>query len=78
MEETIALIATTLLKTCTDDYASRIWSAIGDNVIIDVLQCTEDGIDGITEGDVALSIGRELASRLGVEDWPKNEKGENV
>ena len=64
--ETIAAAATSLLATCTDDYASRIWSCIENDVIIDVLECTDECADGFTNGDVALAIGRAIASRFGV------------
>lgn len=61
--------ATRLLKTCTDDYASRIWSAIRDEVVDDVVLCAcePSGEDGFTDGDIALAIGRALAERLGYE-----------
>ena len=61
--------ATRLLKTCTDDYASRIWSAIRDEVVDDVVLCAcePSGEDGFTDGDIALAIGRALAERLGSE-----------
>lgn len=66
MSEQIAAAATRLLKTCTDDYASRIWASIGQDVVIDVCECT-DGEDGFTDGDIALAIGRSIAKRLGIE-----------
>ena len=61
--------ATGLLKTCTDDYASRIWSIIRDEVVDDVVLCAcePSGEDGFTDGDIALAIGRALAERLGYE-----------
>ena len=54
------------LKTATDDYASRIWNVIEDDVVNDVLECT-DGKDGFTKGDVALAIGRVIARKLEIE-----------
>ena len=61
--------ATRLLKTCTDDYASRIWSAIRDEVVDDVVLCAcePSGEDGFTDGDIALAIGRAIAERFGYE-----------
>ena len=61
--------ATRLLKTCTDDYALRIWSTIHDEVINDVLLCAcgPSSEDGFTDGDIALVIGRAIADRLGIE-----------
>lgn len=61
--------ATWLLKTCTDDYASRIWSAIRDEVVDDVVLCAcePSGEDGFTDDDIAQAIGRALAERLGYE-----------
>ena len=58
--------ATRLLKTCTDDYASRIWSAIRDEVVDDVVLCAcePSGEDGFTDGDIALAIGRAIAERF--------------
>lgn len=54
------------LKTATDDYAFRIWNVIEDDVVNDVLECT-DGKDGFTKGDVALAIGRVIARKLEIE-----------
>ena len=56
-----------LLKTCTDDYASRIWDVIRDEVITDVwlCACEPGGEDGFTDGDIALAIGRAIAERFG-------------
>lgn len=65
--KSIAMTATHLLATCTDDYASRIWSRIEDTVIADVLECTDDCEDGFTDGDVALAIGRAIAEQFGIE-----------
>lgn len=61
--------ATRLLKTCTDDYATRIWNVIRDEVVDDVVLCAcePSGEDGFTDGDIALAIGRALAERLGYE-----------
>ena len=61
--------ATGLLKTCTDDYASRIWSIIRDEVVDDVVLCAcePSGEDGFTDGDIALAIGRAIAERFGFE-----------
>lgn len=61
--------ATRLLKTCTDDYASRIWGAIRDEVVDDVVLCAcePSGEDGFTDGDIALAIGRAIAERFGYE-----------
>ena len=61
--------ATGLLKTCTDDYASRIWSIIRDAVVDDVVLCAcePSGEDGFTDGDIALAIGRAIAERFGYE-----------
>ena len=58
--------ATGLLKTCTDDYASRIWSIIRDEVVDDVVLCAcePSGEDGFTDGDIALAIGRAIAERF--------------
>lgn len=58
-----------LLKTCTDDYASRIWNIIRDEVINDVQLCAYDpsSEDGFTDGDIALAIGRAIAERFGYE-----------
>ncbi len=66
--ESIGAIATGLLKTCTDDYASRIWTVIEEDVVHDVLECSsvaEGG--GFTDGDVALALGRTLYRSLGGE-----------
>ncbi len=64
----ISEVAYKLLTACVDDYDSRIWNIIKDDVIDDVLECSgiEDG-EGFTDGDVALAIGRAIAERLGVE-----------
>ncbi len=65
--EAIGEVATKLLKTCADDYASRIWTAIEEDVVADVLECSaaaEDG--GFTDGDVALAVGRTVHERLEV------------
>lgn len=61
--------ATGLLKTCTDDYVSRIWSIIRDEVVDDVVLCAcePSGEDGFTDGDIALAIGRAIAERFGFE-----------
>lgn len=61
--------ATRLLKTCTDDYASRIWSVIRDEVVDDVVLCAcePSGEDSFTDGDIALAIGRAIAERFGFE-----------
>lgn len=61
--------ATRLLKTCTDDYASRIWNVIRDEVVDDVVLCAcePSGEDGFTDGDIALAIGRAIAERFGYE-----------
>lgn len=61
--------ATGLLKICTDDYASRIWSIIRDEVVDDAVLCAcePSGEDGFTDGDIALAIGRAIAERFGFE-----------
>ena len=61
--------ATRLLKTCTDDYATRIWNVIRDEVVDDVVLCAcePSGGDGFTDGDIALAIGRAIAERFGYE-----------
>lgn len=61
--------ATRLLKTCTDDYASRIWTIIRDEVVDDAVLCAcePSGEDGFTDGDIALAIGRAIAERFGYE-----------
>ena len=65
----IEVAATRLLKTCTDDYASRIWNIIRDEVVNDVVLCTcePSGKDSFTDGDIALAIGRAVAERFGYE-----------
>lgn len=65
----IEAAAVRLLKTCTDDYASRIWSIIRDDVINDVLLCAceSDDVDSFTDGDTALAIGRAIVERFGFE-----------
>ena len=68
LENKIAEIACELLTSCMDDYDSRIWEVIKDDVLEDVLECSGiDSGEGFTRGDVALSIGRVIAERLGVE-----------
>lgn len=64
----ISVIACKLLTACVDDYDSRIWNVIKEDVVNDVMECSgvQDG-DGFTEGDVALAIGRSIAERLGIE-----------
>ena len=62
----IANYCTEFLKIATDDYAFRIWNVIENDVINDVLECT-DGKDGFTKGDVALALGRVIAKKLGIE-----------
>lgn len=62
----IDIIGPVMLKSCADDYASRIWQSIRTDVIADVLECT-DGEDGFVKSDVALAIGRGLSKRLGLE-----------
>lgn len=64
--DAVASVATEMLKTATDDYASRIWAIIKNDVITDVLECTDD-VPGFSNGDVALALGRAIASRLGIE-----------
>lgn len=60
----IEAVATSLLSTSTDDYASRIWEAIKDDVVEDVLECADEHF---SEGDVALAIGRAIAKQFGFE-----------
>lgn len=69
LHQEIEVAALGLLKTCTDDYASRIWSVIRNDVISDVLLCAcESGDEGsFTDGDTALAIGRAIAERFGYE-----------
>lgn len=62
----IELCASEILCACTDDYASRIWALIRNDVINDVLECT-DGEDGFTRGGVCLAIGRALLEGLSSE-----------
>lgn len=64
----ISVIAMGLLTPCVDDYNTRIWEVIKGHVLDDLLECTnvQDG-EGYTKGDVALAIGRAIASRLGIE-----------
>lgn len=64
----ITEVALKLLTTCVDDYDTRIWNTIENDVIDDVLECSgiERG-EGFTDGDVALAIGRAISSRLGLE-----------
>ncbi len=65
--EAIGEVATKLLKNCTDDYASRIWTAIEEDVVADVLECSAAAKDGgFTDGDVALAVGRTIHERLKV------------
>ena len=66
IKEQIEISAATLLKSCTDDYASRIWADIKEDVFSDMQECAvtaEDG--GFTDGDVALAIGRAIYRRIG-------------
>lgn len=62
----VELYAIEVLKDCTDDYASRIWALIRDEVIADVLECTADE-KVFTRGDICLAIGRALLESLGGE-----------
>lgn len=65
----IGKIAIGLLKSCTDDYASKIWPVIEEDVFNDVLECSAvTGGEGFTNGDVALALGRVLYNRLGCEN----------
>lgn len=64
IKEQIEIIAMEFLKPAMDDYASKIWADIQEDVINDVLECAvaaEDG--GFTDGDVALAIGRAISKR---------------
>lgn len=65
--ENIAAVARRKMTNCMDDCAEKIWEAIEDTVIYDVLSRTIDGKVGIADVDVALSIGRAIAERLGIE-----------
>lgn len=65
--ERIEEVAIRKMTSCLDDYASRVWEEIKDAVVYDVLACTNDGKDGFTDVDVALSIGRAIAYRFGIE-----------
>ena len=52
------------LKTATDDYASRIWNVIEDDVVNDVLECT-DGKDGFTKG-TAMAFREFIVQKTGL------------
>ena len=64
----IEMEALSLLVRCTDDYASRIWEKIADDVVSDVMECSGIEDDGeFSSGDVALAIGRAILEALGGE-----------
>lgn len=64
----IDMCAAALLKRATDDYGSRIYQVIRDDVIADVKECSAFiESRGVTQGDVALAIGRALCKRLNIE-----------
>ena len=62
--------ATRLLKSCVDYYTGYIYDEIRDYVREDVVACSEisetGNMNDFTTGDVALSIGRAICERLGV------------
>ena len=63
-------VATELLSHCVSDYTMCIWTAIKDDVILDVFECSGiDSGDGFANGDVSLAIGRVLLGRLGDDEW---------
>ena len=68
LNTTIERIALSMLKDSTDDYAKHIWDAIKDDVCKDVRETTQIGdlVDGVTTGDIKLSLGRVIARRV----WP--------
>lgn len=70
IHDDIEMVALELLTACVDDYDRRIWEAIKNDVVSDVLECSgiEAG-EGFTQGDVALSIGRILMERLKIEEY---------
>ena len=58
-----------VLKRATDDYASRIYEIIKEDVRADVRECVSYVESrGFTQGDVQLAIGRAICRRLGIED----------
>lgn len=52
------------LKRLTDDYASRIYDAIINDVISDIDECADDDFN---DSDIHLAIGRAICSRIGIE-----------
>lgn len=66
-DEAIESCAIRLLSPCLNDYTVRIWEKIKDEVIDDVCQCVDVEREGFTDGDVALAIGRAVASAVGIE-----------
>lgn len=58
-----------VLKRTTDDYASRIYEIIKEDVRADVRECVSYvESQGFTQGDVQLAIGRAICKRIGIED----------
>lgn len=58
-----------VLTRATDDYASRIYEIIKEDVRADVRECVSYvESQGFTQGDVQLAIGRAICKRLGIED----------
>ena len=63
-QKAIEMAALTVLKTATDDYASRIWGVIKADVISDVEECADEEF---SDGDVALAVGRAICPYLGID-----------
>ena len=64
----LLMCTSSLLKRATDNYASRIYNEIRDDVISDVKECsTYLNSGGFGQRDVQLAIGRALCKRLGIE-----------
>jgi len=56
-----------ILKQFTDDYSGDLERELMEDIVSDIVECS-DFENGIwSEGDIALAIGRVLCNRLGIE-----------
>lgn len=66
LELQLRLDVQNVMAKAAGDYSSRILSLIEDDVVADVMECSDYANGTWSDGDITLAIGRVLCDRLGI------------
>lgn len=67
LELQLRLDVQSVMAKSAGDYSSRILSLIEDDIVADVMECSDYANGTWSDGDITLAIGRVLCDRLGIE-----------